>query len=159
MITIQKFRPEDQNQAYALDVYETQRPFIAGPVATMVENRQNGEHLQLIWFNQKIAVFFILDTQYAQRYTFAKEGMLGVRALLIDRAFQGQKIGQKMLQALPEYARTHFPQFNRLGLTVNCRNSTAYRCYLKGGFRDSGELYRGGPVGPQHIMWVSTQTN
>ncbi|MFW1170057.1 GNAT family N-acetyltransferase, partial [Vibrio parahaemolyticus] len=28
----------------------------------------------------------------------------------------------------------------------------AYNCYCKCGFEDTGELYLGGPVGPQHVM-------
>lgn len=37
-------------------------------------------------------------------------------------------------------------------LTVNARNPAARAVYLAGGFADTGELYLGGPAGPQHVM-------
>ncbi|GAB6261782.1 hypothetical protein PSSHI_20250 [Photobacterium sp. R1] len=95
---------------------------------------------------------FILDTDYAETYRFCPEGALGVRSLLIDQTFQGQGITSQGISALPAYVSIHYPDVQALYLTMNCRNMPAYPCYLKPGFRDTGELYHGGPAGPQHIF-------
>lgn len=59
-----------------------------------------------------------------------------------------------MLRALPSYLNESYPERSAVYLTVNCRNVAAYQCYLKAGFQDTGNLYHGGPAGPQHIMML-----
>ena len=83
---------------------------------------------------------------------FCPELSLGIRGFLIDYRHQGQGIAKQALRELPSYAAANYFKFQHLYLTVNCRNLPAYHLYLKSGFQDSGELYWGGSVGPQHIM-------
>ena len=73
-------------------------------------------------------------------------------SFMIDAQQQGKGFASKVLGKLPELVLATFPASNSVGLTVNCRNSQAYRLYEKNGFRDIGELYYGGCAGPQHIM-------
>lgn len=102
--------------------------------------------------NEQLAGFFFLDLDYAENHDFCSSNGAGVRMVMVDQAFQGQGIASQSLRLLPQWLREFYPEITELYLTVNCRNPGAYRCYEKCGYQDTGELYLGGPVGPQHIM-------
>ena len=44
------------------------------------------------------------------------------------------------------------PDATHLALTVNTSNPLAIRVYLRSGFTDTGRLYYGGRLGPQHVL-------
>lgn len=73
-------------------------------------------------------------------------------SFMIDARQQGKGYASRSLAQLPKLAKELFPYICSIGLSVNCRNTLAYRLYEKNGFRDIGELYHGGSAGPQHIM-------
>lgn len=73
-------------------------------------------------------------------------------SFMIDARQQGKGYASRSLGQLAKLARETFPHICSIGLSVNCRNTLAYRLYEKNGFRDIGELYHGGSAGPQHIM-------
>lgn len=73
-------------------------------------------------------------------------------SFMIDSRQQGKGYASRSLAQLSNLAKEQFPHICRIGLSVNCRNTQAYRLYEKNGFRDIGELYHGGSAGPQHIM-------
>ena len=77
---------------------------------------------------------------------------VGLRAFMIDRARQGRGHGTRAVLALCEDLRRRHPQRRLLLLTVNCRNRVAYATYRRTGFVDTGELFRGGRAGPQHVL-------
>jgi GNAT superfamily N-acetyltransferase len=96
--------------------------------------------------------FFILDTGSDVALYEPAPGTVGVRALYVDRERQGQGVGTAMLRALPDLARRLYPDGERLALTVNVTNPVAVRAYLHAGFTDTGRVYRGGALGPQHVL-------
>jgi RimJ/RimL family protein N-acetyltransferase len=73
-------------------------------------------------------------------------------SFMVDARQQGKGYASRSLVQLPRLAKEIFPYICSIGLSVNCRNTQAYRLYEKNGFRDVGELYHGGCAGPQHIM-------
>lgn len=152
MVKVEKFTQDRLFETINLSVEDDQRQFTVSDIRKAIERADEHEHLHLILRDNNVVGFFILDTQYAERYDFCPEQSLGIRGFLIDYRHQNQGIAQQALSQLPMYAATHYPEVQHLYLTVNCRNLPAYRCYVKSGFRDSGELYLGGAVGPQHIM-------
>ncbi|MGY1426264.1 GNAT family N-acetyltransferase [Lysobacter sp. A289] len=77
---------------------------------------------------------------------------LGLRAFVIDRQHQGRGLGIRAIRACCADALRRYPQRRLLALTVNCDNSVALAAYARAGFRDTGELYPGGPAGPQRLM-------
>ena len=79
-----------------------------------------------------------------------------LRAFLVDAAAQGRGIATRALAALPDFVAEHVPGVRRIVLSVNTRNPVAIRTYQRAGFADSGELYHGGPSGPQHVfeLWL-----
>ena len=96
--------------------------------------------------------FFILDTGADVALYEPRPGTVGVRALYVDREWQGQGIGTAMLRAMPDLARRLYPDAERLALTVNVTNPIAVRAYHRAGFTDTGRVYRGGALGPQHVL-------
>jgi GNAT superfamily N-acetyltransferase len=95
--------------------------------------------------------FFVLDVGPTMPAVHAS-GTVGVRAFYVDAAHQGRGVGSGIVRALPAFVREHYPDADRIALTVNARNAVAVRAYLRGGFHDTGERYEGGPLGPQHVL-------
>jgi RimJ/RimL family protein N-acetyltransferase len=77
---------------------------------------------------------------------------VGLRAFMLDRAWQGRGLGTRATTALCADLQRRHPRRRLLLLTVNCRNVAAIAAYRRAGFVDSGELFRGGRAGPQHLM-------
>ncbi|KDM91624.1 GNAT family N-acetyltransferase [Photobacterium galatheae] len=153
MIRIEQYTEYRKAEVCSLLVNPEQTEFTIGKMPEVLADLQAHEHACLITINHQVAGSFILDTRYAETYRFCPEDALGVRALLIDKAFQGQGIASQGIRALPAFVQRHYPDVQALYLTVNCHNLPAYQCYLKTGFQDTGDLYYGGPAGPQHILF------
>ncbi|MBU6455231.1 MAG: GNAT family N-acetyltransferase [Cyanobacteria bacterium REEB67] len=77
-----------------------------------------------------------------------------LKSFMIDARYQGKGFAATVLKMLPDLVPDVFGADLSVGLTVNCRNTQAYKLYEKNGFRDTGELYSGGSAGPQHIMMM-----
>lgn len=77
---------------------------------------------------------------------------LGLRAFVIDRRHQGRGLGTRAIRACCADALRRYPQRRLMALTVNCDNTVARAAYARAGFRDTGELYPGGPAGPERLM-------
>jgi RimJ/RimL family protein N-acetyltransferase len=80
---------------------------------------------------------------------------VGLRAFFVDARHQGRGCGTAALAALPEFTRTHFPSARAVVLTVNTSNEAARRVYARAGFRDTGNVYMGGALGPQQVLVLS----
>ncbi len=152
MISIEKYSVKREYEANLLSVKPEQSEFTVGNITEVVSSLKEYEHPHLIISNGEVAGFFLLDLSYTETYGFSNSKALGVRALLVDQRFQGQGVATKAINLLPSYVVNNYPDFQVLQLTVNCRNKVAYNCYCKCGFEDTGALYLGGPVGPQHVM-------
>jgi RimJ/RimL family protein N-acetyltransferase len=77
---------------------------------------------------------------------------VGLRAFMLDRAWQGRGLGARATAALCADLQRRHPRRRLLVLTVNCRNTAAIATYRRAGCIDTGELFRGGRAGPQHLM-------
>lgn len=154
MVLLQSCSEPIPDEVRQLKVAPDQQDFVL-PIGSLIEQRLATEHFQLIHHQQQLVGFFLLDTGYHQQHAFAEPSDLGLRSFFIDQQAQGRGIASAALRQLPAYCQQHFPGFQRLVLTVNCRNQQAARLYQKHGFADSGQLYLGGSAGPQHILWQS----
>ncbi len=96
--------------------------------------------------------FLMLDVGPEVRVYAPGDGIVGVRGVYVDAASQGRGLGTEMLLALPPFARERYPDATHLALTVNTSNPRAIRVYLRSGFTDTGRLYYGGRLGPQHVL-------
>lgn len=98
--------------------------------------------------------FFKIDRGYPKTYPFAPKGSLGLRAFMIDHAVQGCGYASAAIALLRGYLPLHY-NADAVFLTVNISNPAAVKCYLNGGFTDTGEVWPHGMAGPQHIMRLS----
>ena len=78
-----------------------------------------------------------------------------LESFFIAREEQGKGYAKAVLKQLPGILTKRVPEIRHLNLTVNFRNQKAKGLYLKSGFQDTGEVYRGGPAGPQHVLTKS----
>lgn len=97
--------------------------------------------------------FLILDVGPTMPAVYAP-GTVGVRGVYVDAARQGRGLGTALLRVLPDFVRARYPQALRIALTVSVANPRALRAYLRAGFVDTGRLYRGGQLGPQHVLEI-----
>lgn len=144
----------DFSRVAGIEVTEDQRAF-SGTVREAFDLHEDGVELHAIRQGDAEIGFFKIDRHYATRHDHAKAGDLGLRGFLIDRRRQGQGLATAAVRAFRSYLPVHYPSFKAVCLTVNCANPGAIRCYLKGGFRDTGKIHLGGRAGPQHVMRMS----
>jgi RimJ/RimL family protein N-acetyltransferase len=100
--------------------------------------------------------FFVLHRGPAAGVLAPEPRDVLLRAFLVDASAQGRGIATQALAALPAFVAEHLPGARRIVLSVNTRNPVAIRTYTRAGFADSGDLYHGGPSGPQHVfeLWL-----
>ncbi|NBF02777.1 GNAT family N-acetyltransferase [Pseudomonas sp. Fl5BN2] len=66
-----------------------------------------------------------------------------LHALQVDQRVQGQGFGKACLQAVPAVARQTWPDLKGLMLAVDADNQVAFNLYLKLGWVENGEAYKG----------------
>ena len=74
---------------------------------------------------------------------WADEHSATLHALQVDRQQQGRGFGKACLLALPAVALQAWPEIQGLELSVDADNVAAMGLYLKAGWVDSGEAYKG----------------
>ena len=124
----------------------------AGTIQQAFEETEEAVDFHAVFDGMHAVGFFKIDRGFGTNNDFAKNGELGLRAFKIDSAQQGKGFGMAAAQALQSYLPALYPAAPSIVLTVNLANPTAYACYRKAGFIDTGELFTGGLAGPQHIM-------
>ena len=123
-----------------------------GAIGDMVTDPLPARDFHAVRDGDQVVGFFKIDRDYAPTHDFAAPHGWGLRGLLVGAQFQGRGLGRALLAALPGYLATRYPGQRLYYLTVNCRNTLAYRAYLNAGWQDAGGLYHGGSSGPQHIL-------
>lgn len=124
----------------------------SGTVAQAFEENEEGVDFHAILDDARAVGFFKIDRLYHETYEFAQADELGLRAFMIGREDQGKGLATAAVAALKDYLPGHYPDRRAVVLTVNLQNPGAVRCYLKGGFADTGGIYPHGLAGPQHIL-------
>jgi RimJ/RimL family protein N-acetyltransferase len=153
-IRVSPVQPAWLSALLALRVADEQRAFV-GAVADQLADIAHcpGSEAMAILRHDVPIGFYRIETRadsIAGR-AFAQP-TLGLRAFFIDQRWQGQGLGQQALAALLSDLATGHPVARQVALTVNVRNVAAIALYRRAGFVDTGELYHGGPAGPQHLL-------
>ncbi len=139
---------DDHKHIIALAVTSDQLQFVDPMPLTLKTTALKRDNF-VIEFDSGIVGFFQIDTRVPD---YIKQPLLELCQVVIDHNHQGRGIGRRFIESLPELLRREYPDAPGVVLTVNCRNEMAHRVYTAGGFHDTGEIYEGGPSGPQHIM-------
>ena len=136
-----------------LCVADEQVQFVS-PVGEILETafKNKDVTLYVILANNEVIGCFLIDKNFTLNDSFCEPSSLGLGKFLIDRHHQGKGFATNALKYMKTYLKSQYPGYRNVYLTVNCRNKIAYKCYLKGGFTDDGDLYFGGTNGPQHVM-------
>lgn len=151
MLSLEKYTLKHQPVVRYLEVYPEQLNYVY-PIQEILAAPEQGCNHHIIKRGTSIIGFFSIDTAYSARYSFASPAALGLRNFFLDRHYQGKGLGAMSLAALPGYLAAQYAAWQRIYLTVNCKNTCAYKLYQRAGFKDSGKLYYGGSSGPQYIM-------
>jgi RimJ/RimL family protein N-acetyltransferase len=151
MLRIREYKSADWKVVEQLSVDDSQVKYV-GTIDELFKEKPANWNFHLIEVNKEIVGFFNIDTEYSSQYEFSKEKEIGLRAFFIRTTHQGKGYGTMAVKKLSEYLNKNYDEYTSICLTVNCNNLAAYKCYLAGGFQDTGELYFGGSAGPQHIM-------
>lgn len=151
MITLHPLARGDGARVAHIAVHPDQRKF-SGTVAEALADDPDRVDLHMICRDGAPVGLFKVDRGYARDYPFAAPGDLGLRALMIDGPAQGGGLGKAAMSALHGYLPPLYPDTQVIWLTVNFKNPAARSVYLKSGFTETGEIWRGGKNGPQHVM-------
>lgn len=147
-ITLRHMMHDDRKQVARLEVTGDQLQFVEPMPMTLKTTALERDNF-VIETDTGIVGFFQIDTRVPD---YARQPLLELCQVVIDQTHQGRGVGRQFIQCLPELLKREYPEAPGVVLTVNCRNSLAHRVYAAGGFHDAGEIYEGGPSGPQHIM-------
>jgi GNAT superfamily N-acetyltransferase len=105
--------------------------------------------------NGEPVVFFMLQPNMPElRRYLPGADVIGMRGFFVDHRHQRKGHGTAALRAMPAFTRELYSDARAIGLTVNVVNGPAVKTYLRAGFRDTGELYHGGRLGPQHVLVI-----
>ncbi|PSV25424.1 MULTISPECIES: GNAT family N-acetyltransferase [unclassified Photobacterium] len=152
MLVILRYTEKDQEGVKAVSLFEDQILF-AATADDFLESESATMHLYVIKLNSQIVGFFKIDIAYSHDVDFCSENCIGLRTFVIDQKLQGKGIGKQALMVLFTYLAKNYSNYQRIYLTVNCKNTVAKRCYETAGFTFTGERYLGGLFGPQEIMY------
>ncbi|NUO76537.1 MAG: GNAT family N-acetyltransferase [Lysobacter sp.] len=138
----------------ALRVAPEQLQFVGDTAFNLDDTRRDpGSEAMAVLAGDEVVGFYRLDFHpEAVGGRAFEEPSVGLRAVVIDRERQGRGYGARAMDACCDDLRRRHPQRRLLALTVNCRNLAAIAAYRRSGFVDTGELFLGGPAGPQHLM-------
>jgi ribosomal protein S18 acetylase RimI-like enzyme len=152
-VTLSPLTPELRDAALRITVAAAQVRFGGTPVSSIpVADREAARESVVILRDGAPVGYFQLDTRSVPGAP-AGPHILGLRALVVDQALQGQGIGRAAMLALPAYVRARFPGRTTVMLTVNVDNPPAIALYAAAGFTDAGVgLYEGGHAGAQHVL-------
>ncbi len=152
-ITLSEVTPALRPRVLALAPLPEQEPFSGAARDTLpAAELAPGRYGVVALLDGEPFGFLMLDVGPEVRVYAPGDGVVGVRGVYVDAAHQGRGLGTAMLLALPAFARARHPDAARLALTVNVSNPRAIRAYLRAGFTDTGRLYHGGRLGPQHVL-------
>jgi RimJ/RimL family protein N-acetyltransferase len=152
-VTLSEVTPALRAQVMALAPLPEQEPFSGAARDTLPAAELTPGRVGVVAMAGDVPFgFLMLDVGPEVRVYAPGDGVVGVRGVYVDAASQGRGLGTEMLRALPPFARERYPDATHLALTVNTSNPRAIRVYLRAGFTDTGRLYYGGRLGPQHVL-------
>lgn len=149
--SLDRMSSAERDQVLQLRVDPSQMRFVEPIEETLSqENILRESHVMLADGN--VVGFFQIDTENEHRFEAALPKELELHEVIVDTKYQGRGYGAAFLEQLPLYVRTAYPGWDTLALSVNCLNERAHALYVRGGFSDTGEIFKLGQSGPQYVM-------
>lgn len=138
----------------ALDVLPAQRPFVGtvGNLLADLDHSSQALGMVVLQADEPIGFYRIdLHPRSVAGRDF-EQPSLGLRGFFIDARWQRRGLGRLALTAMLDDLESRLPWARLLVLGVGRNNASAVELYRSAGFDDDGELYDGGPAGPQLLM-------
>src|SRR5665213_1620263 len=156
MVELREINKTVFTNAAGLKVHPDQMKFVCEDLNEYVRSwREDPQHLcYSIESKDKPIGFFALDFNLDRHtaYVPAAEDFCVLRCFFIDERSQGQGFAREALARIPALVRNSHPTIEKIYLTVNEKNPTAFKLYERGGFVGLEKRYLGGAAGPQHVM-------
>lgn len=154
MVSLRFFKEEDFSGVnYRLDENQLQYTSTAEAALRRIADRSTGLEFPVTIFRDGIPCgFFTLDFGEDKKELTGYENSVLFRSLSIHPEMQGKGIGKAVMQETDDFIRKNFKDCHEIVLACNQNNSSAYRLYLKTGYRYEGKT-RMGRSGPQYIMY------
>lgn len=141
----------ERDYVLQLRVDQAQMRFVEPIEETLTqENVLRENHVMLADGN--VVGFFQIDTENERRFESAPSKELELHEVIVGASHQGHGYGAAFLEQLPSYVCAEYPDWDSLALSVNCLNKRAHALYARGGFSDTGEIFKLGRSGPQYVM-------
>gem|GEM_PF-278348 len=153
-ININKMEDSVRSEVLKLELQKHQHAYVS-PVSNILKKLESKPQTRpyLIRNNGELIGYVQINKLHEDIAHYCDDDKtLGLEGFFLDHRVQGQELGVPSIIAVIKKLSFDYPDYNKVALTVNCKNKAAIRTYLKGGFEDTGKLYRGGRSGPQHIM-------
>lgn len=99
----------------------------------------------------KTVGFFVLDYGEVIQDLTDNPNAVAIRSLSVNPDCQGKGIGTQAMQLVPDFLREYFADIDEIVLSVNAKNTAAYRVYQRAGYLDTGRMIDGA-MGEQHVM-------
>ncbi|MCF4994400.1 GNAT family N-acetyltransferase [Pseudomonas syringae] len=134
-----------QRQVEAIEIHAEQIRFsgdIHGALHTLLSKPGPGVK-GFALLADDVPVAFLLLKRPPVLPAWANEHSATLHALQVDRRAQGRGYGKACLQGLPQVALAAWPGIKGLELSVDADNEAAIALYVKHGYVDSGEAYKG----------------
>lgn len=137
--------PAQRQQVETIEILPQQKEFSGDIDSALHALRSNGNPgvKGFVLLSQEVPVAFLLLKRPPCLPHWADEDTATLHALQVDHRAQGKGYGKACLQALPHVARQAWPEINGLMLSVDAHNEAALNLYLKQGWVDTGEAYKG----------------
>ncbi|MGE8179009.1 GNAT family N-acetyltransferase [Pseudomonas fluorescens] len=145
LVPYEQLTPAQCQQLEAIEIPDRQKQFsgdIDMALHTLLSAPRDGIKGFALLVDE-IPVAFLLLKRPPFLPHWAHEDTATLHALQVDHRHQGKGYGSALLQALPLAARQAWPEIKGLELSVDAHNESALGLYLKQGWVDSGNAYKG----------------
>lgn len=95
--------------------------------------------------------FFVLDISEDKMSLTSNENSILLRSLSINLPYQGKGLGRSLMRMIPLYVKSVFHGVNEIVLSVNEKNTLAYKVYMSTGYLDNGEIVDE-QTSPKHVL-------
>ncbi|AXI30845.1 GNAT family N-acetyltransferase [Priestia megaterium] len=129
-----------ESSIHSYTLPEEQLIYTALPAEAIAKCKQERDRTPvLIFVENKLAGFFVLDAGKAVKEYTKSSGALLIRSYSIHPDYQGKGVGKKSLKLLLSFINQHFPTKNKVVLGVNHKNTAAQHLYKRSGFVDTNQ--------------------
>ncbi len=154
MIELEKYKQKHFDDLNAYKLNDIQSQFTASIDYCINERKDEEDSLKTIvsiLYNNLPVGFFVLDKGKDKYLLSDNDSSILIRSFSINPKYQGKGIGSEAMKKVSEFVKENIFGIDELILSVNVKNTNAYRVYKKAGYIDNKKTIDG-PMGEQNIL-------